>query len=247
MILILGGTVDARRLAEAIQQAGYPLLLSTVSDYAAAIAGGLPVRSGALDKTSLTELVRKAQLVIDATHPFATVISQMAMEICAKEAVPYLRYERSESTLPSSVILVDNEADAAAQAVALAAGGTILLTVGSKTLATYLSAARVAGCRVVARVLPTVSVLSHCAELGLPTGDIIAMQGPTSAELDAALIRHYDARVLVTKESGDVGGVMEKVQAAEMTGIPVVVVRRPRLTYPRCAQGIADVLAFIKE
>ena len=241
-MLILGGTSDARELARALRAAGLAVVLTMVSDYAGQLAGDLSVRVGALDAAGLREALAGAALLIDATHPFATVISEMAIEICAECGVPYLRYERAESELPPGVLLAASADEAARLAVERADGGTILLTVGSKTLAVYVAAARQAGCRVVARVLPTVEGMLACGAAGLAPGDIIGLQGPTSAELDAALIRHFTIRVLVTKESGTVGGVDEKVRAAEMTGIPLVVVCRPPLRYPRIARGIEEIL-----
>ena len=121
--------------------------------------------------------------------------------------------------LPAGVVRAADAAEAARLAVELAraragAGpsgdrhpGTILLTVGSKTVATYARVAREAGVRVVARVLPTPEALAACADAGLEPRDVVAMQGPTSAGLDAALLRHLGATVLVTKDSGDAGGV----------------------------------------
>ncbi len=101
------------------------------------------------------------------------------------------------------------------------------LTVGSKTMDVYARAAREAGVRLVARVLPTPEALAACAAAGLEPRDVVAMQGPTSAELDAALLRHLGATVLVTKDSGDVGGLGEKLRAAELAGAAVIVVERP--------------------
>ena len=98
----------------------------------------------------------------------------------------------------------------------------------------YARAAREAGVRVVARVLPVPESLAACAAAGLEPRDIVAMQGPTTAELDAALLRHLGASVLVTKDSGDAGGLGEKLRAAELAGATAIVVERPGRT-PRPA------------
>ncbi len=241
MILVLGGTADARAIATALDGAGYAVTLTTVSAYAGELAAGVTVRVGALDARALEELLTTVAVVIDATHPFATEISRLAIALCQQHGVPYLRYERPQVKLDERITAVANAAEAAAEAVRLAQGGVIFLTVGSKTLSSYLAAARVAGCRVVARVLPTAAVLAECERLGLAPRDIIAMQGPTSAELDAALIRHLGAAVIVSKESGDVGGVQEKLRAAELAGIPMVIVHRPPVAYPRIVQTIDDL------
>lgn len=241
MILLLGGTSDARELAAELRGAGYDVLVSTASDYGARLAApaGAAVRGGRLDEAELARLVADADAVVDATHPFAEVISAAAVRACAAAGRPYLRVPRAAMMLPAGVVRAANAADAARLAVELAraraeagpAGdrhpGTILLTVGSKTLATYARVAREAGVRLVARVLPTPEALAACADAGLEPSDVVAMQGPTSAGLDAALLRHLGATVLVTKESGGAGGVAEKLRAAGLAGATAVVVERP--------------------
>ena len=241
MILLLGGTSDARELAAELRGVGYDVLVSTASEYGARLAApaGAAVRGGLLDEEELACVVAGADAVVDATHPFAEVISAAAVKACAAADRPYLRFSRPASALPAGVVRAATAEDAARLAVELAQaraeGGpagerrsaTILLTVGSKTLGTYASAAREAGVRVVARVLPTPEALAACAEAGLEPRDVVAMQGPTSAGLDAALLRHLGAAVLVTKESGDAGGVAEKLRAAGLAGASAVVVERP--------------------
>ena len=77
------------------------------------------------------------------------------------------------------------------------------------------------------RVLPSVSSLEACQAAGFPPKQIIAMQGPFSAELNRAVIRQLDISVLVTKESGAAGGFEEKCAAARDTGCRLIVVERP--------------------
>ena len=237
MILVLGGTSDARALAGELERAGYAVLVSTVSDYGARLAApsGADVRSGALDEAELARLVVGADAVIDATHPFAEKISAAAAAACARGGRPYLRVRRPAAELTAGAVRAADAAEAARLAVELATAGSpagrsagaILLTVGSRTVDVYARAARSAGVRVVARVLPTPESLAACAAAGLEPRDIVAMQGPAGADLDAALLRHLGATVLVTKESGDAGGLGAKLRAAEIAGAAAVVVERP--------------------
>jgi len=229
VILVLGGTSDARALVDEMGGAGYDVLLSTVTEYGAQLAaeGGAEVRSGALDDAELSRLVEGASAVVDATHPFAAQISAATAAICARFERPYLRFQRPAGKLSDEVIRAADAPAAARLAVELAAAGAILLTVGSKTVDVYARAAREAGVRLFARVLPTAESLAACTAAGLEPRDIVAMQGPTSAALDAALLLHLGATVLVTKESGDAGGLHEKLRAAELAGAAAVVVERP--------------------
>jgi precorrin-6x reductase len=53
------------------------------------------------------------------------------------------------------------------------------------------------------------------------------MHGPFSEDLNLALLRQLDIRVLVTKRSGSAGGFMEKVRAARQAGAALLVISRP--------------------
>ncbi len=243
MILLLGGTSDARDIARGLRADGAEVLVTVVTGYGAELAAeDAAVRLGALDADALRELAQHAEVVIDATHPFAAVVSQMAITVCAVLGVPYLRYERPGSTLPDTVHVVESAEEAATLAVTLAGGGVLFLTVGSKTLPVYVATARAAGCPLIARVLPTADVLAATEALGLTPREVLAMQGPTTRELEVALLRHTRAAVLVTKESGPAGGVLEKLAAAAAVGIPAVVVGRPQVAYPRVVATVEGVV-----
>ena len=77
------------------------------------------------------------------------------------------------------------------------------------------------------RVLPTHEGLAACEAAGVPHGNIIALQGPFTRELNEALMRRFDIGYLVTKDGGAPGGFGEKAQAARNVGARLVVIRRP--------------------
>ena len=66
-----------------------------------------------------------------------------------------------------------------------------------------------------------------CEAAGVPHGNIIALQGPFTRELNEALMRRFDIGYLVTKDGGAPGGFGEKAQAARNVGARLVVIRRP--------------------
>ena len=66
-----------------------------------------------------------------------------------------------------------------------------------------------------------------CESAGILPAHIIAMQGPFSAALNAALYDQLDIRVMVTKDSGVQGGVPEKVLPALERDIHVILIERP--------------------
>lgn len=246
-VLLIGGTSDARDVARALGEAGLDVLVSAATQYGANLAAPLASsRAGALDAAGMAELATGSVAIVDASHPFAVGASQTAREAARLANIPYVRFERPDAPLGEGVLQFST-AEEAARAAADAAGanGTVLLTVGSRTLEPYVQACRDARVRCVARVLPVAESLDACAGAGLSPADIIAMQGPTSADLDAALLRHLGASVLVTKDSGSAGGVPEKLEAARLAGAAAIVVARPVEVAGDAARSVDDLVAHV--
>ncbi|MEC0212640.1 precorrin-6A reductase [Paenibacillus ehimensis] len=236
MIIVLAGTSDARELALRIRAAGYPLVATVVTESAAKSLeeAGLEVRMGRLDAHGLADLIRSrgAHAVVDASHPFAEEASRNAMAAAEQAGVPYIRYERERGSYDGHprLFFVDDYEDAAE--LAAQKRGVIMLTTGSKTLQIFAERLiGLPGTTLVARMLPRKDNMEKCEQLGLEQKNIIAMQGPFSKELNQALYKHYGVNVIVTKESGKVGAVEEKLSAALEMDIDTIVIGRPQLEY----------------
>ena len=247
-ILVLGGTTEGREAAAVLRARGYRVLLSTVSAYAAELAADdAAVRDGALCREALAALLREHDAVVDATHPFAVAITADAIEVAAEEHRPYVRLERPSSPLPPTALTAVDHAAAAALACEHANGGAILLTTGSKDVAVYAECAQRARLRLVARVLPVPESLAACAAANVRPADVVAIQGPTSAQLDAAMLRHFGATVLVTKDSGSTGGLPAKLEAAALAGAVAIVVQRPAIRYPVVVNDSTELTSVLAE
>jgi len=68
--------------------------------------------------------------------------------------------------------------------------------------------------------------VESCSALGFAGKQLICMQGPFTADLNAAMIRQINARFIVTKDSGEEGGFSEKYRAAKETGAALLVIGR---------------------
>lgn len=249
MILVLSGTKDGREIVESLNRQGIPLIATTVTKYGKGLItkdNKVDVLDGGLNASGLEKLIQEKEikLVIDATHPFAQQVSKMAIDICKSSNCEYLRYEREEAdyTRDENLIIVDSFSQAAQQASGFA--GKIFLTVGSNNLQYFCQKIPVE--RLVARVLPLVSVIKKCEELGFNPGNIAAVQGPFSKALNREMFFHYHASVVVTKESGNTGGVKEKLEAARELDIPVIMIKRPVLAYGHTVRILEDVLQVVK-
>lgn len=252
MILHLAGTSDARELALQIQGAGYELLASVVTDSAAKGLEevGVPVRTGRLTTEQMVELIgeRGIRTLVDASHPFAEEASKNAMAAASVAGIPYIRFERQgvQFAENQNLYFVDDYQGAADLAAELK--GVVMLTTGSKTLQIFTKRLLgVEGVTLIARMLPRLDNMEKCAELGVEQKHIIAMQGPFSKELNIALYKNYNTDIVITKESGKVGSVDEKVEAALELGLKVIVIGRPGLEYGDVYSEFAPVIEHLNQ
>lgn len=252
MIWVLAGTTEGREIIRMLREKGYPVLATASTPYGARLAAGAGASltlEGELSSEDMVRLIREngIKAVVDATHPFAEQASRNAMHACKKAGISYLRFERKSADIDASPLLhrCSSFEEGASKAVAL--GRVIFCAIGSRHLRVFVEASRREKRRLVARVLPTSGALRKCAALGLEPRDIVALQGPGSLELNRALLRDYRAGVLVTKESGTAGGEDVKVKAALSLGLPVVLIARPRVEYPRVVGEYEDVLRWLEE
>ena len=229
----MGGTSDARALALALHTA-FPrtmIVATAVSDYGAQLLreqGGCVVLQGAMDTAALVAFIRekRVKVLVDATHPYAEQASVEGHRAALNAQIPYFRYERPSSGIAAGDGVYYAPDFQAAAKTSAGLGKTIFLTIGTRHLREFMAALPPEK-NVVARVLPDESSLRVCRDLGLSPAEIVALQGPVSKELNKALFAEYRANVVVSKESGVVGGTPEKVAAARELKIPMVLVRRP--------------------
>lgn len=228
-VLIFSGTTEGRHLAETLSRCRVPALVCVATEYGKQVMGPLPgieVRQGRMDRQKMRELMEEEPFLaaVDATHPFAVEVSEN-IEAGARDAsLPCLRLKRE--TKPGEAgaeYFSTNEACAAALAET---EGNILLTTGSRELGIYCGRRELRE-RLYVRVLPCEESISQCRKYGVEGSRIIAMQGPFSEEMNAALIGQYRIRHLVTKESGAAGGFAQKEAAAKRTGIVFYVIGNP--------------------
>lgn len=225
-ILLFGGTSEGAELARRLPRPGLTLTVSVATDYGAELLEGLPVQvlRGRLDEDGMAALMRDYNAVIDATHPYAVEVSENVRAAAERVGIPCRRLLRGDDNGAGDWTEVPDAETAAKVLQTLT--GNVLLTTGSKDLAAYTALPDYRE-RLWVRILPSEESLRHALALGYPARHLIAMHGPFSEELNAALLRQFDIKVMVTKRSGRAGGFAEKVRAARGTGTALVVLSRP--------------------
>ena len=179
--------------------------------------------------------------VYDTTHPYAVLVSQNILAASKEANLPYFRIIRPEEELEDdgNLVYVNSMEDA----VSYFSGttGNILSTTGSKELAALCKLPDYQN-RVYARILSNPEMVSSSFKLGFQGKHLICMQGPFSEELNTALIHQFDISYVLTKNSGKLGGFLEKVNSARKTDTTLVVIGRPTKEEGYTLNEIRDML-----
>ena len=235
---LFAGTTEGRLLAERLAGGPVKVHVFVATEYG---GEGLPqaenilVHEGRMDQEEIREELSRlsCDLVLDATHPFARIVSENIKDACAACRIPCFRilrdYTKSRRAggagTGSSPVFVDS----VEEAVEFLKGtqGHVLVTTGSKELSKYKALPDWEE-RIYARVLSLPQVVSDCGDLGFYGNHLMAMQGPFSVEMNVAMLHAVGAAWMVTKESGTAGGFEEKASAAGQAGAGLIVIGRPK-------------------
>ncbi len=229
-ILIYGGTTEGRRLAEILCNAGLSCQVQVATEYGEQVLDEkerLAVCTGRLNQEEMKQLYKEQEFaaIVDATHPFATVVTENIFESVQEFNIPLLRLGRDVKEKDGQNWKLFKDISSCIEELKKTTGN-ILLTTGSKDLAMFCQEKELKD-RLVVRVLPGMESLGICYENGLEGRQIIAMQGPFSCEMNIAQIKQYQIEHLVSKESGRTGGVDTKLSAVEETGIIGYLIQKP--------------------
>jgi len=240
MILVLGGTGEARELADALDKDGIAVLSSLAGRVSNPRLPRGEVRVGGFGgPEAFAGWLREHRIaaVIDATHPFAARISASAAQACPAAGVPLLRLERPGwAERPGDQWRwVPDLADAAAAIPSL--GRRVLLTTGRQGLAAFAG-------------VTEAWFLIRCVEPPdppLPAGhELLLDRGPYTLAGELQLIDLHSIDLVVTKDSG--GGLTEaKLDAARERRLPVIVVRRPARPALGTVHTVAEALTWTRD
>lgn len=245
-ICVFAGTAEGRELVEFLSTRNLFVTACVATEYGETLlqeAENLTISRKRLTEREMEECFRKEQfdLVVDATHPYASAVTENICAACAATKTEYLRLSRNGEAIPVDAVFAEDLS--AAVHYLNSTEGNILLTTGSKELNQYAQIRDFAD-RVYARVLPMEESLQLCQKAGLHPSHILAMQGPFSLEMNIAMLKSVGAKFLVTKDSGSRGGFDEKIAAAREAGAKLVVIGRPPQKEGLSFEAVIDLLCW---
>ena len=233
-VMVMAGTKDAANIIKKLSSTDkFKILATTTTSYGADIAktaGADNVISKGLTLDELVEVIKTNDIsvLIDATHPFAAIATHNAIESSNITKIKYLRFERPLEDLNENDLIheVSSFEEAALKSEELTKGRVLHLA-GVSTLKPIIE--KIDSSRLFTRVLPAISSIQKCIDLGLKQENIIAMQGVFSKKFNRILFEEYNISLIITKESGETGGTLSKISAAVELGLDVVLVTRPKV------------------
>jgi precorrin-6A/cobalt-precorrin-6A reductase len=239
-ILILGGSTEARQLAERLaDRADLAVTLSLAGRTMTPTPQPVPVRLGGFGGSQgLADYLAamRIDVLVDATHPYAAMISANAVRAAALAKVPLVALRR-----PAWVAVPgDRWTDVADTAGAVAALGRVprhvFLALGRQEIAPFAVAPQH---RYLVRSVDPVT-----PPLDVPHAVYVTGRGPFAETDERGLLTRHRIDTIVAKNSGG-SATYGKIAAARALGLAVVMLRRPALPQVAAVETVADAVAAI--
>lgn len=182
------------------------------------------IHTGRLDYNGFLEILPQFDCVVDISHPFACQVTETVRNVCIAENIPYFRAGRDKQNYDYQKIITVSDKSMAADYLNRYPEYNILFTTGVNTLLFYAKNITDFKKRAFSRIINTPESLSKCGGF---MDNIIFSMPPFTADDTYNLIKKYDIDILVSKDSGKRGGVLEKINAARKADIPVILIESP--------------------
>lgn len=249
-IVIFSGTQEGRTLSAYLEGTRVRHSVCVASDYgevAMEPSSYTRIHTGRMEQKEMEEYLRKVtcSTVVDATHPFALNASEVIKAAADHLGIPYLRMLNDASDAAEyGDMTYFKDAKECAKALTQT-DGNILVTSGGKDLDVFCQDESVKE-RIYARVLPSAESFAMCEENGVTGKHILGLLGPFSEEMNYAMLKQYDIKVMVTQESGVIEGFSEKIAAAKRAGVKTFVVgsseEKKGLSFNEVLDALEDTL-----
>ena len=239
-VLILGGTTEARLLGEQLAKRGdLDVTLSLAGRTASPVPHAVPIRVGGFGGAAgLADylVAERIDALIDATHPYANIISENAAAAARQTSVPFMALRRPPWTAVAGDRWAEvNDTSAAVRAIG-EAPRRVFVALGRNELAPFAAAPQH---RYLVRSVDPVD-----PPLPLPHVAYITARGPFSEADDRALMTAHKIDVVIAKNSGG-SAAYGKIAAARALGVDVILLRRPAASAAPAVETMEDAIAWL--
>ncbi len=236
-ILILGGTAEASKLASALQA----LPVNTITSLAGRTANPVTINGavriggfGGAEGLAAYLVAEQIDLVIDATHPFATRISQNAVIASQSANIQLIRLERPAWEKESCDTWIDVVSEAQA-ATMIPAGERVFLALGRQHIEPFADRNDV---HFVIRMIDP-------PEVALPKDCEIVLAKPGNYEAEKQFLTERKIGLIVSRNSG--GSISyAKIRAARDLALPVMMIARPSVAAKNVVTNVDEATNFAR-
>lgn len=240
-VLLLAGTRDARQIAQQFHTLKIPAIASLAGETDDPAKLPIPTVSGGFGgEAGFVEFLQRNNIgmVVDATHPFASKITERTFAICQALALPFVRFERGRWSPETheNWRYFDTISDAA---LACREGTSVFIATGRKTFSDF---GELRGCKVFARQI------EH-PQKPFPFANwyILTARPPYSLDEERRVLRENGIDILVAKDSGGVDGASKLIAAREL-GVEVFLISRPNQPNEiESVSSYSQVIAWVEQ
>lgn len=238
-ILILGGTTEARQLAERLaERGGREITVSLAGRVSEIVPHPVPVRIGGFGGVDGLAAYLEADgidLLIDATHPFADRMSRNAVAASVKAGVPLLALRRPPWTRVGGDRWTEVNGVREAVAALGEARRRVFLALGRQEIDAFARAPE---------HFYLVRSIDRIADRFLGDAVYIEARGPFREADERALMAVHRIDTVVARNSGGDAG-YAKIAAARALGAEVILIRPPALLEVRSVTTVDEAMAWI--
>lgn len=239
-IAVIAGTSEATDFIKCMNRLGdkYEIMAFTATEYGKEILKDTKCINicGRLDRVEFLKYLEGFDIVADLSHPFAEIVSENVKYACNQLNIPYLRAGRSKSTYTyEKIVYVQSKEEALEYLKSFK--GRIFLTTGINTLEFYEKGLKGRENDIYARILDIES--SRRLAMYSKVHHIYGI--PPFTEYDTHyILNKFNIDLLVSKDSGQRGGVEEKIKAAERLSVPVLLISSPEICKVKSVKDIVN-------
>ncbi|WP_109831184.1 precorrin-6A/cobalt-precorrin-6A reductase [Reichenbachiella versicolor] len=228
MILLFGGTTEGKQAIKVLTALRCSFVYSTKTKVS--VSEDINYRYGALDQQSMTDLIQEQniRLIVNCAHPFASRLHDTIHAVASRLNIDVIRMERiyPTRTIHPLVHYIDNYTKALSK-LAQFNQPTLLALTGVQSISKLKAYWKKTRCyfRILDREESKLLAASNDFPfeqliLGLPNGALVN---------EINTIRQHNIGIILTKESGESGGLSTKIEAAIACNVPILIISKPLL------------------
>ena len=248
MILVLGGTHECLEIINMLKHNALLYTLTVTTELGKSLYGASDENCiiYSFDEISILKFIKDhgVKMIIDATHPHASVIKTIAANAAKKSMIPYIVYGRNldtcslETTFEEMSIAIDYLKEHSNL-------NTRIMITGVKHISDFKK--HFSPHQLVFRIMPSKESIEYCLNEEIPIENIVAIKSPCSEELNRALFSFFKIDYFVFKNSGAASAYESNINSVKGANVKPICIQPKYVTEDSFYTSILSPEQIIKE